>query len=606
MSSAGNALQIISIQHELSMNIGIGLNLHEMLQVFMERAQKRLSLSSVHMLWHLSSSRPEQFDSLSFPNKNQDVIPSILSEARSIHSQHNPSLYVSPSAHTHCYLFLVPKFGVLVFERKHQAIEDKIINALVSMMTKLATSCLACQQHQNLVDEIAARKKAEVKLREQSLMDPLTQLSNRKMFNANLKKAISNAIRSGRYGAIFYIDLDRFKVINDSLGHSFGDGVLKEIAKRFAKCTREGDTLARIGGDEFALLVVDLDEEKSSATTRAKRIAEKLSETISKPIHVDENELVVTISTGINLFPVQEHAENCIDIQAQMLIQNADLAMYRIKHGNRNGFSFFSSDLQALADKRSKIEKSLRQAVQNEEFEIYYQPLVDKQGAILGAEALLRWQSEALGWVSPAEFIPVAEESGLILPIGDWLIENACKLIKTIQCNNKHLQPKYISINISPRQFIQPQFTENLLTTLDRYEVAHNKLRIEITENVAIDNMSLTIAKMQQLNDEGIAIMLDDFGSGYSSLSYLHKLPLRTIKIDRSFITDIDTLKDNQVITSSIVDICEHFSMECIVEGVETESEFNYLSEKNITALQGYHFYKPLPAKKFLALFKGC
>ncbi|GLR71799.1 putative bifunctional diguanylate cyclase/phosphodiesterase [Agaribacter marinus] len=603
MNPMGQALQIISIQHELSMNIGIGLKLDDMLNVFMERAQKRLSLSAIHMVWHINDSSLDDYKSLSFPKSNSRFDTKVIKAANALFQQATPSQTHSFEDDTHHYFFFVPNFGILICERLHQTIEDKVINALVSLMSKLATSCLACEQHQTLVDEISARKKVEEKLREQSLMDSLTQLSNRKMFNDNLKKAISNAIRSKRIGAIFYIDLDRFKVINDSLGHSFGDGVLKEIAKRFRKCTREGDTLARIGGDEFALLVVDLDNDRDIATSKAKRIAEKLSETISQPIHVGENELIVTISTGINLFPVREHAENCVDIQSQKLIKNADLAMYRIKHGNRNGFSFFSEDLQAFSDKRSKIEKYLRTAIQNEEFEVYYQPLVDETGDILGAEALIRWRSKELGWVSPAEFIPVAEECGLILSIGDWVAEEACRTLKILEKDIYKLTPKYLSINISPRQFVQPQFTENLLTTIDKYALDHKKLRIEITENVAIDNIDLTIAKMHQLNGEGIDFMLDDFGSGYSSLSYLQKLPLQTIKIDRSFIANINNCKDNQVITSSIVGICEHFSMECIVEGVENDKELAFLKEKNITAFQGYHFYKPMPANKFLSLF---
>lgn len=605
MKSTAEALKIISIQHELCMHIGTGLELESMLQTFLERMQKRLSLSSVHIVWNLTVHNFKAYSSKSFPQSQHEIDDELQRKMFAFTVQSSPSECYLHEKNVHYYLFKVPNFGVLLCKRLQCSIDSRIVSALSSLMPKLATASLACMQHESLIYEVKERQKMQEKLIAQSLMDPLTSLPNKNQFNVNLESAIATALSSGEFGAIFYIDLDRFKVINDSLGHSVGDDILREISSRLKSCFSSPHTIARIGGDEFAVIAQALGRDQESAKEQAKVMAENLSAKIGEPIRMSGNELMMTISTGINIFPLSNLASQSLDTHAQMLIKNADLAMYRVKHSFRNGYSFFSNELLESSDKRAKIEKALRNAILRDEFEVYYQPLVSISGDILGAEALLRWQNPDLGWVSPVDFIPVAEESGLILSIGDWVIEQACMLLKTLMLSESSAEPKYVSVNISPRQFVQPQFTQTLLGILDKHGVPHNKLRLEITENVAIDNITHTIDIMQQLNEKGICIMLDDFGSGYSSLSYLHKLPLKTIKVDRSFISEIDSSKDNQVITCSIIDICEHFSMECIVEGLETQAELAFLSDKAVTAFQGYYFHKPMPKSAFLGLFSA-
>lgn len=610
MQTINRTLQIISIQHELAMNIGLDLQLESMLNSFMQRALNRLSLCSVAVYVFnqnnsyadpLSNTQKHAF--YSYPNSENNKQDWLAEQAAAFFAMHQDS-YLHIEQQSHQYYFLqVPHFGVLILERMRQPIDEMVMAALLPLMSKLSASCRACQEHQSLIEEIEARKNAEKLLVRQSLHDPLTGLANRKMFNINIVKALSSSQSSGMFGAAFIIDLDRFKVINDSIGHGLGDEILKVVSQRLLKFTRKGDMLARIGGDEFVLLAVDLSSQRTSAINKAQEIAENLSALIAESIQVKEHSVNISISTGINIFPVAQDCKLSIVQQCDLLIKNADLAMYKVKHENRNGFCFFSQELQSFSEKRTRIEKQLRTAVTQNEFEVYYQPLVAVDGKVLGGEALLRWNNVELGHISPADFIPIAEESGLILEVGSWVIEQVCKFIQTMEMTKQVNTPNYISVNVSPRQFNHLHFADNLMSILSQYNVDSKRIRIEITEGVAIDNIDLTVQKIQRLKAHGIVCMLDDFGSGYSSLSYLHQLPLQTIKIDKSFISNIDSSNTHRVIVDSIIDICEHFSLECIVEGVETRAEFEYLSSKSITAFQGYYFHRPMPEDKFIALF---
>jgi diguanylate cyclase (GGDEF)-like protein len=609
MPPINRTLQIISIQHELAMNIGLDLKLENMLNTFMQRALHRLSLSSVMM--YVFNQKDNSIDTLSsandfqihcYPKSENNQQDWLTDQAISYFARQQDSYLHIERQSSQYYFLQVPQFGVLILERRNQPIDEMIMAALLPLLSKLSASCRACQEHQSLIEEIDARKNAEKLLIQQSLLDPLTGLSNRKMFNMNLEAALINSEKSGMLGAIFIIDLDRFKVINDSLGHVIGDEVLRVISQRLLKCIREGDSLARIGGDEFVLLVVGLTPEHTSSMSRAEKVAEKVLTLMAEPIHVEKHVLNISTSIGINLFPVAEDRKLTTEQQSDLLVKNADLAMYKVKHANRNGFCFFSKELQSFSEKRTQIEKQLRTAITENEFEVHYQPLVAVDGQVLGVEALLRWSNLELGHISPVDFIPIAEESGLILEIGAWVIEQVCKFIHSMEVTAQVNAPKYISINVSPRQFVHHNFADNLICILNKYKVDSKRIRVEITEGVAIDNIELTVQKIQRLKEYGVVSMLDDFGSGYSSLSYLHQLPLQTIKIDRSFISNIDTSNNHRVIVDSIIDICEHFSLECVVEGVENSGEFNYLSTKKITAFQGYYFHRPMPEEKLIAL----
>ncbi|MDU0352952.1 EAL domain-containing protein [Paraglaciecola aquimarina] len=599
-------LQLVSIQHELSMNIGLGLELEQMLHAFIQRAQHRLSLSAVTITYNLSNAA-HQLDGtsdtcLSFPQQSQTSRDWLQDKACALFSQQNGT-YVEHELNDYFYyFFVIPHFGVLILERKHKAIDTMILHALLPLLEKLANSCQACIEHQNLKAEIEARKQAEQLLIQQSLLDPLTSLPNRKMLNLKLREALHEAAQGRCFSAVFFIDLDRFKVINDSYGHNVGDQVLKFVAQRLLNSTSEEDTLARMGGDEFILLAKNLSTDRQSAIEKAKRIAEKLSLQVAKPIYIEDNSLSISISTGISLVPAENAASKSIEQQANTVIRRADIAMYSIKHGNRNGFNFFTKDLQSLAEKHTQVENHLKYAIERHELEVHYQPLVNAHNQIMGAEALLRWNNGQLGQVSPADFIPVAEESGLIIELGKWVLAEACKLLNRLKDLGKPDSLNYISVNVSPRQFNQPSFVQDVVRLLETYNINGNQIRIEITEGVAIDNIDLAIRKMLQLREFHIECMLDDFGSGYSSLSYLNKLPLKTIKIDRSFVSQIDASEYHQVIVNAVKDICNYSQLECIAEGVETDTELQYLQSRGISAYQGFYFHRPMPVKALLTL----
>ena len=484
MSEMTRTLQIISIQHELAMSIGLDLNLDKMLQLFLDRAKKRLSLRSAVVFKEAPRSRNDS-DILCYPyNHRPDDTNDWLTERVYEFSQLNVQNVCRQRGDSYYYLFKIPKFGAISFERKRTPIDDIVLNALSPLFSRLAVSCQACLEHQNLVDEITNRKAVEEQLRLQTYQDVLTGLPNRKMLNINLQSLLTNAQQHGQYGAVFFIDLDRFKLINDTLGHSVGDELLINITSKLKACIRRDDTLARVGGDEFILLLGD--------------------------------------------------------------------------------------ELQVMSTFRSEVEQRLHVALREEAFELYFQPMVNVAGGIVAAEGLLRWHDEKLGWVGPQEFIPVAEECGLIVEIGQWVLRQTCLLI------SQHLdwfaegKLRYISINISPRQFSQPHFVAQVLEIIEEFTFPHSYLRLEITEGVAMENINSAIYIMNALIVHELFFMLDDFGSGYSSLSYLHQLPLKSVKIDRSFVSKIDQNTDNQVIVEAIIYISQHFSLECVVEGLET------------------------------------
>ncbi|MDO6841888.1 EAL domain-containing protein [Paraglaciecola chathamensis] len=595
MSEMSRTLQIVSIQHELAMSIGLDLNLDNMLRLFLDRAKKRLSLRSAVVFKEAPRSKNDS-DLLCYPYDHrlddtndwlsEQVYDFIQRELTNICRQRGDNFY---------YFFKIPKFGAISFERKFTPIDDIVVNALLPLFRRLAVSCQACLEHQNLVDEISNRKAVEEQLRMQTYQDVLTGLPNRKMLNINLQSLLTNAEDHGQYGAVFFIDLDRFKLINDTLGHSVGDELLINITSKLKGCVRRDDTLARVGGDEFILLLSDIGPTEQSAVAKATKVAEKMLGITRDSIELAHCAVFTSFSIGIALFPSPElNVKKTIAEQAKQLVKHADVAMYKIKHTSRNGYLFYRQELQIMSAFRSEVEQRLHVALREDAFELYFQPMVNVAGEVVAAEALLRWHDAKLGWVGPQDFIPVAEECGLIMDIGQWVLRQTCELI------TQHLDwfeqgtLRYISINISPRQFSQPHFVEQLLEIIEEFSFPHSYLRLEITEGVAMENITSAINIMKALIAHELFFMLDDFGSGYSSLSYLHSLPLKSVKIDRSFVSKIDQSTDNQVIVEAIIYISQHFSLECVVEGLETPEEYAYFHKKDVAAIQGFHFYKPL------------
>ncbi len=446
--------------------------------------------------------------------------------------------------------------------------------------------------------DITERKQAQARIEYLAYYDPLTELPNRRLLLNRLDQNLSRARRYGHFGAMLFLDLDRFKNINDSLGHPIGDELLKQVAERLTSDVRAEDTVSRLGGDEFVFLLSDLGRDATSAAAVAQHKAESIKEHLAAPFVINENALHITPSIGVALFPsVNGSYETGSDI-----LRYADTAMYRAKDDGRDTIRFFLPSMQAAADYRLALEKELRHAIERDELSLYFQPQVDYYGNILGAEALIRWIHPTKGFVSPGIFIPIAEVSGLILPIGEWVLRNACKHLKN--WNDQELGMTHLAINVSPRQFRQPEFVSQVKTILDETGVDPKMLCFELTEGLVIDNIVDTIEKMQGLKELGIQLSIDDFGTGYSSLTYLKKMPLDILKIDQSFVRDIESDANDAAIVATIIAMAEHLYLKVIAEGVETRPELDFLNQNGCTIFQGYLFSRPVPDHQFIDLVK--
>lgn len=438
--------------------------------------------------------------------------------------------------------------------------------------------------------DVTERTRAEQEIHQLANYDILTGLPNRNLLHDRLQQAIVQAARSQGSVGILFLDLDRFKGINDSLGHRAGDELLRTVAERLRVCVRESDTLARIGGDEFVIILSMVADEDgiSSAATKVLGI-------ISEPFVIEGQELYLTASIGIAVYP-----NDGIDVQT--LLKHADLAMYQAKDMDRNNFQFFSSDLNVKVMERMVLESSLRKALDRNEFQLYYQPQIDVQtGAVVGFEALLRWLHPELGMISPDKFIPLAEETGLILSIGEWVIRSACKQIKAWQ--ERGLPPARMAVNLSGRQF-RSRLDDVVAAILLETGLDARWLELELTESILMRNAAENLQLLQALAAMGCSLSIDDFGTGYSSLSYLKHFPLGRLKIDRSFVRDITTNPDDMAIAKIIIDMAHNLKLQVTAEGVEDHDQFALLKSYGCNEMQGFLFSKPVPADKAAQLLR--
>ena len=440
--------------------------------------------------------------------------------------------------------------------------------------------------------DISLRKKSEDQIRNLAFYDPLTQLPNRRLLLDRLHQALALSVRNDRQGALLFIDLDNFKSINDTQGHAIGDLLLIDVANRLQGCVREGDTTARVGGDEYVVLLEDLDTDEQIAANQAETVGEKIRETIAQPYFINDHEYHSTASIGITLF------RGKVKTMEEML-KRADVALYQAKAEGRNTLRFFDPAMQAAVSTRVALESDLRRAIlEQEQLELYYQAQVDSAGRLTGAEALVRWRHPERGMVSPAEFIPLAEESGLILPLGHWVMATACQQL-SVWAGRPETAHLTVAVNVSAKQFHLPTFVEEVLTLVDYFKVDPAKLKLEITESLMVENVDDIIAKMTALKVCGINFSMDDFGTGYSSLSYLKRLPLYQLKIDQSFVRDVLTDPNDAAIAKIIVSLAQSMNLAVIAEGVETEAQRAFLEQNGCHSFQGYLFSRPIPANEF-------
>jgi diguanylate cyclase (GGDEF)-like protein len=435
------------------------------------------------------------------------------------------------------------------------------------------------------LSSIVQRKRAEERLHYLAHYDDLTGLPNRVLFTDRLKQAMFEANRHARLVGVAFLDLDRFKTINDSLGHGVGDMLLKGVAERLNRCVREGDTVARLAGDEFTLVLADM-----AHVDHASQVARKVLDSLSRPFHIAGQELFTSASLGMTLYPFD-------DDSVDGLLRNADIAMYRAKDQGGNSYQFYSADMTAKAHERLSLENDMRRALEREEFFLDYQPIVAlRDKTVVALEALVRWRHPQRGLISPAEFIPLAEETGLILNLGEWVLRNAIE--ECVRLTRAGSTGMRVAVNLSAHQLHQKELIRMIQRMLTSAGARSNQLQIEITESVLMSNVDNTAATLGALSDMGVEISLDDFGTGYSSLSYLKRFPIDVLKIDRSFVRDIPADPDDSAIASAIISMAHNLGIQVVAEGVETEDQLSFLRDHDCDTVQGYYLSRPKPAEE--------
>lgn len=460
------------------------------------------------------------------------------------------------------------------------------------LVRKLEEKMLELEEaNRKLAEDVERRKQAESRIEQLAFYDTLTGLPNRRLMEDRLRHCMATSTRLGLWGAVLFVDLDNFKTLNDSRGHDVGDRFLISMAERLQSTFLNEHTVCRFSGDEFVVILESLSAEEEQAASMAEATAEILMEKLGQPCEIQQDIYQGSVSIGITLFRDR-------DSVVGEVIRKAEAAMYQAKYQGRNSFRFFDPDMQAALESRLQLELDLRTALQDRQFCLFYQPLVNSRRNILGAEALLRWQSPQRGLVAPGDFIPVAEDSGLILPIGQWVLEHACEQLHKWN-DRTAFADLQIAVNVSAHQFHQHDFVEQVLHALTLKQVDPARLKLELTESVILNDVDAAIEKMQTLRDKGIHFAMDDFGTGYSSLSYLTRLPLSQLKIDQSFIQGLGNSRGNEVVVQTIIGMAGSLGIEVIAEGVETEAQWRELEALGCRLFQGYYFGRPQPVESF-------
>ena len=599
-----NALFIISLQHEIAMAIGNKLDLKDMLKVFLKVCFNRLNLTSSHVYMYCDEhglpiklatqqSAPHQH-LLSIPKMKSGQpscadleLSSFVKELDTL--QHPHSFQCNNSQYL--YGFIIPQHGLLIFET-HYALEDTIQKALTPILQKLATSCYSSIVHDSLVQEVHSRKVAEEQVIYQSQHDGLTGLINRQHLNTLLTTTISDSINHSHSGSVIFIDLNKFKPINDVMGHAIGDQILLSFAKRLHSLASDNIDVARFGGDEFILVIKKLPKNNQEVIEHT---IHKINELLSTPIMYESNSFKLTCCIGYAIFPQQS-----TDITN--IIKFADIAMYEAKKANALQGVQYHTVMSDKINKRLAYSDAMKQSLVNNEFTLYYQAQFNHKGDIVGAEALIRWEHPIYGMEPPSTYIPIAEETDLILDIGQWVLEQACRDIFKLEQMALPSTFNNIAINISAKQLIQHNFQETILNTIKRNNIAPNHLTLELTESLLVENIENSIELLRDLKAKHVGCAIDDFGTGYSSLTYLQRIPASVLKIDRSFVTNIDQSKESIAIATMIISLGKMLNMEVLAEGVETLAELECLKSLGCYNYQGFYFSKPVPLPELMNL----
>lgn len=439
--------------------------------------------------------------------------------------------------------------------------------------------------------DLSERKRSEEEIRNLAFYDALTKLPNRHLFLDRFRAALSSASRLNSFGAILLIDLDRFKILNDTLGHDYGDLLLIEVATRLKSCVREMDTVARLGADEFVVLIEDVSDDQDDTSRKVGLVAEKIRELLARPYNFKGHQYLSSSSIGVSLYSGNEKS---VDV----LVKHANMAMYQAKSAGRNSIRFFDPIMQHKVAAHAALENDLCHAIAQQQLHLYYQMQVDNNHRPLGAEALLRWIHPERGLVPPDVFIPIAEESALILEIGHWVLDTACQQL-ALWAESDQTRGLTLAVNVSARQFAIPDFVDKVADVLKAHQVDPARLKLELTESVMLEDMDATVDKMHALKTLGVSLAMDDFGIGYSSLSYLKQLPLDQLKIDQGFVHGITMDGSDAMLVQTIIDLATNFHLNVIAEGVETEAQLTFLKHHDCMAYQGFLFGKAVPVNEF-------
>ena len=511
-------------------------------------------------------------------------------------TMHISDLEVVESAEeTAAHLQKIMETGEDRYESKHRRKDGSIFDVEISARYRFIEG----GQMVVFLQDITEQKQAVDEIEHLAFYDPLTRLPNRRLLLDHIKRALAASSRAGRDGALLFLDLDHFKTLNDTLGHAFGDMLLQQVADRLTACLRENDTiarLARLGGDEFVVMLEDLSNHPLEAVSQAEVVAEKIHSCLSRPYQLATHEYKGTVSIGVALFSDHEYSK-------EDLLKHADIAMYQAKKDGRNSMRFFDPQMQVVIDTRVNLERELHIALEQQQFQLHYQIQLDHLGRALGAEALIRWMHPERGLVSPFHFIPLAEDTGLIIPIGQWVLDTACRQLNAWQ-QDILTRDLTISINVSAKQFHQVNFVALVKTSIQFHAVNPMLLKLELTESMLFENIEDTIDIMNALGEIGVQFALDDFGTGYSSLQYLKRLPFHQLKIDQSFIRDIVVDPSDRAIVRTIIAMAKSMDLEVIAEGVETQEQRQLLLNKGCMNYQGYLFGRPVPIGQFEAALR--
>ncbi len=469
--------------------------------------------------------------------------------------------------------------------------KDGVIYPKYQTITAVTDLSGAVAYYVSTFSDITLRKEAEAEIHRLAYFDPLTNLPNRRLLQDRIHQALAGSSRSGSYGALLLLDIDHFKNLNDTRGHAVGDQLLVETARRIRARVREGDTVARLGGDEFVVMLEDLGEEAGAAAVETELVGEKIRDAVAARCNLEGYAFHCTASIGITLF----HGN---DEPVEAILKHADMALYKAKSAGRDALRFFDPAMQTALDARSALEADLRVAVERGQLQLYYQAQVDGPRCVIGAEALLRWRHPERGLVAPGDFIPLAEDTGLILPIGHWVLQTACAQIR-VWADLPATRDLRLAVNVSARQFRQPDFVAQVRQILTHTGADPTRLKIELTESMVLDDVGDTFGKMKALKSQGVGFSLDDFGTGNSSLSYLTRLPLDQLKIDRSFVLNLPDNGSDAIIAQTIITMGRSLGLDVIAEGVETEAQREFLDRHGCHAYQGFLFSRPLPLDEF-------